>query len=369
MIRLSKSVVGYLEVDAIARVIEGSGYLGMGDTVGLFERELEDYVGGNGFHCVCVNSGTAALHLSIQAITKPGDEVLVPSFTFVSTYQAITAAGCVPVSCEIDPRTLLLDLQDAERRITAKTKVLLPVYYASNVEMVREYHTFALKYNLRVIEDAAHAFGCLYKGQKIGSFGDIVCFSFDGIKNITSGEGGAIFSSDMDVLEQVKDARLLGVCKDSEKRYKGERSWEFDVTNQGYRYHMSNIFAAIGLTQLSRLEREFAPKRKMLARKYVSLLSGNRNVKLVHIDYDEVIPHIFPILVLNDNRDRLIKLLEGFQIQYGIQYRPNHLLTYYKSDYNLPITEDIYTKILTLPLHPELSEEDVQLIASIINKL
>lgn len=368
MIRLSKSVVGPRESAAVAQVIEGSGYLGMGDTVGLFEKELENYIGG-GTRCICVNSGTAALHLAVQAVTQPGDEVLVPSLTFVSTYQAITGAGCVPVSCDINPQTLTLDLQDAEKRITIRTKVILPVYYAGNITMAQEYQDFARKHGLRIIEDAAHAFGSTFKGKKIGSFGDITCFSFDGIKNITSGEGGAIFSSDKDVIDAVSDARLLGVCKDSEKRYKGERSWIFDVVSQGYRYHMSNIFAAIGRVQLSRLDEEFAPKRKYIVKKYSALLSANPDVRLIPMNYDEIVPHIFPILILNGKRNKLTELFKENDVQYGIQYSPNHLLSYFRSSYNLPVTEDIYTKVISLPLHPELTDSDIDLICSIINSL
>ena len=184
MIRLSKSVVGKKEAEAVAYVIEDIGYLGMGATVGELEHALEDYIGG-GFKALCVNSGTAALHLALQAVTKPGDEVLVPSFTFIASYQAITAAGCKPVSCDICPDTLTLDLRDAERRITPRTTAMMPVYYASNCCMADEYQEFARKHNLRLVEDAAHAFGCTCKGRKIGSYGDVVCFSFDGIKNIT----------------------------------------------------------------------------------------------------------------------------------------------------------------------------------------
>jgi dTDP-4-amino-4,6-dideoxygalactose transaminase len=369
MIRLSKSVVGPLESAAVAHVIEDSGYLGMGETVGLFEKDLENYIGGDGYRCVCVNSGTAALHLAIQAVTHPGDEVLVPSFTFVATYQAIKGAGCVPVSCDIDPTSLLLDLNDAERRITPRTKVIIPVYYASNVTGAHEYIAFAKRHHLRIIEDAAHAFGCKEKGEKMGSFGDITCFSFDGIKNITSGEGGAIYTADPQVVQAVSDARLLGVCKDSEKRYKGERSWVFDVVAQGYRYHMSNIFASIGRVQLTRLDGEFAPRRKYLAKKYVSLLSHNPNIQLVPMDYDAIIPFIFPILVLNGKRDKLMALLKEKEIQFGIHYRPNHLLTYFATSYHLPVTEDVYEKVLTIPLHPEVTDADIDLICSIINNL
>jgi dTDP-4-amino-4,6-dideoxygalactose transaminase len=368
MIRLSKSVVGKAESQAVAHVIEDIGYLGMGETVGLFEKDLQNYVGGN-TRCICVNSGTAALHLAVLSVTHPGDEVLVPSFTFVSTYQAITGAGCIPVSCEINPETLTLDLRDAEKRITKRTTAILPVYYASNITMMDEYRQFAEEHHLHLVEDAAHAFGCRNNGEIVGSSGEAVCFSFDGIKNITSGEGGAIFSSDPEVIAAVSDSRLLGVIKDSEKRYAGQRSWVFDVTAQGYRYHMSNIFAAIGRVQLSRFEKEFAPKRKYIAKKYTALLSGNKNVKLIKMDYDNIVPHIFPIEILNGKRDELTQQLKAHDIQFGVQYRPNHILSYFKSDYPLPVTEDVYSKIISIPMHPELTDADQELICSIINNL
>lgn len=367
MIRLSKSVVGKAEADAVAHVIEDIGYLGMGATVGEFEHDLEEYIGGDR-RVLCVNSGTAALHLAVQAVTRPGDDVLVPSFTFVSSYQAITGAGCRPISCDIDPDTLTLDLRDAEKRITPKTTAMMPVYYASNSSMALEYQEFARRHGLRLIEDAAHSFGCSINGKKIGSFGDVVCFSFDGIKNITSGEGGAVVTADPEVIQKVSDARLLGVQKDSEKRYAGKRSWVFDVTEQGYRYHMSNIFAAIGKVQLGRLEKEFAPRRRHVAKLYTELLKDNPAVKLTKMDYDkDIIPHIFVIQIVNGTRPQLEEAFRERDIQFGVQYRPNHLLTYFKSGYPLPVTEDVYNKVISLPMHPELTDEQVQEICGIIN--
>ena len=369
MIRLSKSVVGKKEADAVAHIIEDIGYLGMGETVGEFEHALEDYIGG-GRRCVCVNSGTAALHLAVQSVTQPGDEVLVPSFTFVASMQAITGAGCRPVCCDIDPDTLTLDLRDAERRITPRTKAMMPVYYGSNCCMATQYQTFAREHGLRLVEDAAHAFGCTCDGQKIGSTGDVVCFSFDGIKNITSGEGGAIFTADDEVYQKVSDARLLGVQKDSEKRYAGKRSWTFDVVAQGYRYHMSNIFAAIGLVQLSRFEKEFAPRRRAIAMEYTRLLQDNTDVRLIPMNYaHDIVPHIFPLEILHGKRPLVEQVFKEHGIQYGIQYFPNHLLSYFKSDYALPVTEEVYGRIISIPMHPELTEDDIQLICNIINQI
>lgn len=369
MIRLSKSVVGKAESAAVAHVIEDIGYLGMGALVGDLEHDLEHYIGG-GRRCLCVNSGTAALHLAIQAVTRPGDDVLVPSFTFVSSYQAITGAGCHPISCEINPDTLTLDLDDAERRITPKTTAMMPVYYASNCNMAEDYLDFAKRHGLRLVEDAAHAFGCSVNGKKVGSFSDVTCFSFDGIKNITTGEGGAVFSADPDVIQQVSDARLLGVQKDSEKRYAGKRSYDFDVIDQGYRYHMSNIFAAIGQVQLRRFEPEFAPKRRAIALRYTELLKDNPNVKLTPMDYThDIVPHIFPIQILNGKRQQLIDAFKAHDIQYGIQYRPNHTLTYFKSDYDLPVTDEVFSRIISIPMHPELTDDDITLICSLINNI
>lgn len=369
MIRLSKSIVGKKEAEAVAHVIEDIGYLGMGATVGELEHALEDYIGG-GRRALCVNSGTAALHLALQAVTQPGDEVLVPSFTFVASYQAITAAGCKPVSCDIRPDTLTLDLQDAERRITPRTTAMMPVYYASNCCMADEYQEFARKHKLRLVEDAAHAFGCTCKGKKIGSYGDVVCFSFDGIKNITTGEGGAVFTADEEVIQKVSDARLLGVQKDSEKRYAGKRSWHADVVAQGYRYHMSNIFAAIGLVQLQRFETEFAPRRRALAQRYTELLKDTPHVLLTPMDYvNEITPHIFALQILNGKREKLEQLLKEHDIQYGIQYAPNHHLTFFKEDVNLPVTDKVYSQIISLPMHPELSNEEQDIICNLINTL
>jgi dTDP-4-amino-4,6-dideoxygalactose transaminase len=244
----------------------------------------------------------------------------------------------------------------------------MAVHYASNPAYIEELYLFAKKYGLRVVEDAAHAFGCSFKNKKIGSFGDIVCFSFDGIKNITSGEGGAIVTSDDKVLELVKDSRLLSIEKDSEKRYIGSRSWDFDVKRQGYRYHMSNIFAAIGRVQLSRLDTDFAPQRIKLLNKYRELLESNTNIIFQRFEEEAyIIPHILSIRVLGNHRDLLKDKLEKCDIPTGIHYKPNHLLTYYKTNYNLPITEKIYNEILTLPLHPEITISDVEYICKTIN--
>ena len=368
IIRLSKSCIGPSEINAVTDVLKHE-FLGMGEEVKEFENQLSNFFGRP---AVCVVNGTAALHLALQSIgLKSGDEVLVQSLTYVASIQAISSTNAKPVFCDVNPDTLTLDLEDAQKRITKRTKAIMPVHYAGGVGNLNEIYNFAKKFNLRVIEDAAHAFGTIHENKLIGSFGDICCFSFDGIKNITSGEGGCVLTNDKDLINKIKDARLLGVEKDTDNRFSGKRSWEFDVKTQGWRYHMSNLMAAIGIEQLKRFE-EFSKKRKTFSKLYFKLLSNNKYIDMPKIDYENSLMHIFPIL-LNDKYDRDIfreKLLEK-DIQTGIHYFPNHLLSFYNSESNnyLKNTEQIYPKLITLPLHPDLCESDIKFIVSSLNEL
>jgi len=361
MIRLSKSSISDAEKMAVMRVLD-SEYLGMGSDVQEFEKSLTAFFGRP---AVCVVNGTAALHLALQSVgVGLGDEVLIQSLTYVASFQAISATGARPVACDVDPSTLCLDLNDAERRLTSKTRAIMPVHYSGGVGELDKIYAFAKKHGLRVIEDAAHAFGSDYKGRKVGGFGDISCFSFDGIKNITSGEGGCIVTDDADVLRRIKDARLLGVIKDTENRYEGKRSWKFDVELQGWRYHMSNIMAAIGSVQLSRFEK-LAEQRQELAAHYQNLLKDDCRLKTIKINYREVVPHIFTV-VLSEGTDRELiraKLLER-KIETGIHYYPNHLHSLYKDKGKFPVTDAIEPHILTLPLHPDLDFMDVDYVVN-----
>jgi len=358
IIRLSKSCLGDAEKQAVMKVLDRE-FLGMGAEVQLFEEKLTEFFGRP---AVCVANGTAALHLALQAIgVGAGDEVLVQSLTYVASFQAISASGATPVACDIDPETLCLDWRDAEKRLTPRTKAVMPVHYAGGVGALAEIYAFADKHGLRVIEDAAHAFGTKYQGKRVGGFGDVSCFSFDGIKNITSGEGGCIVTDDHEVLQKVRDARLLGVMRDTNKRFSGERSWEFDVMAQGWRYHMSDIMAAIGLEQYKRFS-DFVAQRRKLARCYdqeVDMLDGV--MPLVH-DYEEVVPHIYCVHLDNGavDRQQLRKQLSERGIQTGLHYQPNHQLSLYGAGkVSLPVVDALYPSLLSLPLHPDLNVEDI----------
>ena len=369
-IRLSRSIAGEAEAQAVRRVIVEDGYLGMGTEVRLFEEELAHYLERAPEQVIAVNSGTAALHLAVQAAVEPGCEVLVPSLTFVASFQAISAAGCVPVACDAREDSATIDLKDAATRITPRTRAIMPVHYASNPAGLDATREFARKHTLRVIEDAAHAFGCRHKGRRIGSFGDVICFSFDGIKNITCGEGGCIVTADPETVRRCSDARLLAVQNDTQARYSGARSWDFDVTDQGYRYHMSNIMAAIGRVQLSRLENEFSPQRVRLAAIYRERLAGLSDLAFFQNDpEDDIVPHIMPVRVLHGRRDTIKAALTEAGIPTGMHYKPNHLLSRYGGGKPaLPVTERLYSELMTLPLHPGLSEDDVGHICAVLRK-
>ena len=368
VIRLSKSCIDEAEKEAVLNVLDRE-FLGMGDVVKNFEDDLSTFFGRR---AVCVVNGTAALQLALEACDiGVGSEVLVPSITYVASFQAISATGAKAIACDLDPKTGFIDLDDAKIKVNDNTRAIMPVHFNGGVGEIGELYKFSKENELRVIEDAAHAFGTVYESKKIGSIGDIVCFSFDGIKNITSGEGGCVVSADEKVLERIRDSRLLGVEKDTDKRFSGQRSWQFDVKRQGWRYHMSNIMAAIGIEQLKKA-RYFFSKRQDLAKLYDHLLKDEPRINILKRDYDNVVPHIYVIMIKNlKNRDVLMQKLLDFGIQTGIHYPPNHLLSFYKDESSSKIqsAEVMYDSMLTLPLHPDLTNEDVKLVSKTLIKL
>ncbi len=365
LIRLSKSCISEKEKIAVLEVLENE-FLGMGPKVKFFEDQLSQYFDKRS---VCVSSGTAALHLALQSVgIGRGDSVIVPSITYVATFQAISATGATPIPCDVCEDNFTINIHDAEKKIKDNTKAIIPVHYAGDPGDLELIYNFAKKYELRIIEDAAHAFGSIYKEKKVGSIGDIVCFSFDGIKNITSGEGGCIVSGDENVIQHISDARLLSVENDSSARYKRKRSWNFDVRHQGWRYHMSDIMAAIGSEQLKRFG-ELQTKRKILAKTYQSLLRDNPKIKILNHDYDKVTPHIYVVVIPESiSRNELMKKMLENGIQTGIHYQPNHKLSKYKSnkEIRLPVTDNYCERIISLPLHPDL---DISKVNFIVEKL
>jgi perosamine synthetase len=315
------------------------------------------------------NTGTSALHLALDALgLGPGDEVIVPSLTFVGSFQAIAATGAAPVACDVVGDTLLLDLEDVRRRLTPRTRAVMPVHYAGNPCDMDALLALKERPRVRIVEDAAHALGSTHHGRKIGSFGDVTCFSFDSIKTITCGEGGAIVCRDAELADVIRQKRLLGMDRKSHASTSWkERSWVFEVRTNGFRYHMSNINAAIGLAQLRKVE-GFIARRRQLCRTYDAALRDTP-LRLLRVDYDEVAPHVYVVRVPHGRRDAMMQFLKDRDIETGINYVPNHLHSFFRREgVTLPETERAFLEILTLPLHCGLTDADVQTVIGAVRQ-
>jgi perosamine synthetase len=360
MIPVSRPSMGPEEIEEIKKVF-ATGWLGLGSTVYEFENTVKGYL--NAKHVIAVNTGTSALHISLDAFgIGPGDEVIVSSLTFCASVQAITALGATPVFCDVKDEDLNMDIEDVKSRITSRTKAVMPVHYCGNTCDMDELLGIAEKKGILVVEDAAHAFGSSYKGRKIGSFGHVTCFSFDPIKNITCGEGGAVALPDEKKAEEIRRKRILGIDRDTWHRYKNERVWFYEVTTQGYRYHMSNVNAAIGLAQFRKLGM-FIKRKRDIVKFYNEQLSLIKGIKILEWKLEETAPFSYVIRVPGDRRDELIYFLKERGVGAGVHYVPNHLQPYFrKYSKPLPVTEKVYAQIVSLPLYYDMREDDINLV-------
>lgn len=364
MIAVQRPNLGPEELEAVRKVFD-TRWLGMGATTKQFEDRIRDYTGAK--HVIAVNTGTSALHIALDALElEPGDEVVVPSLTFVASIQAILAAGLKPVFCEIEPDTLNIDVRDAIARVTDRTRAIMPVHYGGFVCDMDAILEFARPRKIKVVEDAAHAYGSSYRGRKVGTLGDVTCFSFDPIKNITCGEGGAVTTDDDAIAARIVTKRILGIDNDTWSRYRNERNWFYEVTTPGYRYHLSNINAAIGLVQHDKMDR-FREQKCAIVERYNRELSGMPGLKLLKTPLEEAFPFFYIVRVQNGRRDELMKYLKEQGIGTGVHYIPNHIQPLFaESRVALPVTEAVFEQMLTIPLHCELTDDDVTKVISSI---
>lgn len=356
MIPIAKTSLGKEEIEAVKGVFD-SCWLGMGSLVFEFEQELKKFLGSN--YVIATNTGTSAIHIALEGLgIKEGDEVIVPSLTFCGSVQPILACGARPVFCEIEKDTLCIDTEDVKKRITSKTRAILPVHYGGMPCDLEALMKICGDRRIFLVEDAAHAFGSSYKGKKIGTFGDATCFSFDPIKVITCGEGGAVSVKDKAIAEEITRKRILGIDRDTWHRYQNKRSWFYEVVTKGFRYHMSNINAAIGLVQLKKLD-SFIKRRIEVIKRYDEEFREIEGIELLRRDYDNMAPFNYTIKVCAD-RDHMIDYLSKNGIGTGVQYIPNHTQPLFKERYSaLPVTDDLSKRILSLPLYYGITDNEV----------
>lgn len=335
-----------------------SRWLGTGRIALELERGICELVSSS--HAVAVSTGSAALHVALLACdVRPGDEVILPSLTHVSCAQAVLNVGARPVFCEIDAETAAIDVEDAAARISRRTRVLMPMHYAGFPAPLGEIIDLARERDLRVVEDAAHAFGSAYRERMIGSIGDLTCFSFDPVKNITCGEGGAVTTDDERLAERMRLARSLGVTEDSWSRRDVERPWFYEATARGFRYQLSDLNAAIGLAQLERFDELRARKRELLHR-YREAFEGLDAIRLVAGDIDSAFPFICAVRVFDGRRDALLRRLREGGIQASVHFVPLHVQPAFSGfGGSLPVTERVFEELVTLPLHTDLLDDDV----------
>jgi dTDP-4-amino-4,6-dideoxygalactose transaminase len=368
-ISLSDPWLGEEEVRATAEVL-ASGWISAGPRVAAFEAAFADHLAAK--HAIAVASGTAALHLSLLALgIGPGDEVITPSLTFVASAHTVVAAGATPVFADVGPDGLTLDPAEIARRATPRTRAVIAMHYGGHAADMPAILASASPRGLAVIEDAAHAPHARLNGKALGTYGDLGCFSFFSNKNMTSAEGGMVVTASEELARRVRAARSHGMTSGSIDRYQGRAS-SYDVPSFGLNYRLDEIRAAIGLVQLNRLPAWTERRRELVAR-YVRALEEVDGLEIPYGPDADSAHHLFVVVVQGgaDRRLALVDALRAEGVQTSFHYPPIHRLTWYREGLargvSLPVTERLAEGLVTLPLHPGLSDEDVDLVCEVIS--
>jgi perosamine synthetase len=361
-----RAAIGEEEVRAAAEVMR-SGWMTMGPKTFEFERQFAKYVGAQ--HAVAVSSGTAALHLSLEAAgVRAGDEVLLPTTTFTSTAEVVAYLGAKPVLVDVDPVTMNMNPEDATRRITPRTRALIPVHLGGQPCDMNEIQTLARAYNLHVIEDAAHALPSEYQGKRIGQISDFTCFSFYATKTLTTGEGGMITTNNSAAAERVQLMRLHGIGRDAWKRYRAEGSWFYEVLEAGFKYNLTDLQSAIGLVQLTKCD-ALRQARQAIAQSYSSAFSSSEELVVPTVRADRQTSwHLYILRLrperLKADRSNFIQALHRRGVTCSVHFIPLHLQPYYRRAYgykpgDLPCAEQQYRSCLSLPIFPGMTEPEI----------
>ena len=352
------------DIERVQRVLR-SIFLTTGKEVEEFEQKFSHYTGRN--HTIGLTSCTAALHISLIALgIGPGDEVITTPMSFCATANAILHAGARPVFVDVEEETGNINAELIEPALTGRTRAIIPVHLYGQMCDMKRISTLAERYNLKVIEDAAHAVEASREGVRVGQLSDSVCFSFYATKNITSGEGGAVGTDNAALAVAVRMLRLHGIDRGAADRYT-KRYQHYDMPLLGWKYNMDNIHAALLIGQLERIETLWQ-KRNALWGIYEERLRGSRGIEILKTLPDSRhARHLFTILAAPGKRDALLWSLQEKGIGVAVNYRPIHLLKYYRDTFgyrelDYPVAEEIGNRTLSLPLYPSLKEEEVRFI-------
>lgn len=349
------------DIKTVAEILKGN-WITTGPTIAAFEKAIVDYTGAR--FAVAVNSGTAALDIAVGALgLTPGDEAITTPFTFSATSNAILYHGIKPVFADIDSHSWNLDPIDVRRKITSRTRAIILVDYSGQPCDIDELKSIANEHNLFLIEDAAHSLGATYKDVKVGVHADLTTFSFHSVKHITTGEGGMVTTNDQQLSDKLMMLRSHGIDRDAGSRYGPEAGWAYDMKMLGRNYRITDFQCALGISQLRRLD-EFIAKRRKLVALYRSLLPPDIQTIVEKQDRRSAW-HLFPVLVPKGvSRDAIFKKMRQGNIGVNVHYIPVYRHSYYQQHHpadpnDFPVTESVFSRIITLPLFPKMTEEDV----------
>lgn len=361
-----KQVISEQDIEAVASILR-SDWLTTGPSVAEFEGVVKDFAGVT--HGVTVSSGTAALHCAMYAVgISPGDEVIVPAMTFAATANAVIYQGGVPIFADVEKDTLLLSPENAEALITPRTKAIVAVDYAGQPCDYTALRTIADKYNLALITDACHALGAESHGRRVGSLADISVFSFHPVKHITTGEGGMAVTDNPEYAHRMRLFRNHGISTDFREREK-QGSWEYEMVDLGFNYRMTDFQCALGISQVHSLP-DFLNRRCQIAKRYAEAFSKSDNVFPLKVNTD--IRHAWHLYVVKlsgklINRKEVFQAMRSAGIGVNVHYLPVHLHPFYSQRFGYgpelcPVAEEAYHHILSLPIWPGMSDDDVDTI-------